>query len=246
MGLLQGLLYNLKGLRLGFTTGRLLFWGLLRFVLTLVIMLVLAGVVLAYQERIMDLVWIKPQSPWISWLWHLLSWLVTLLLIALSAIFSFLLSQILFSVLIMEHMSRLTEIRVAGGIAEEGRVPLGRSFLYLVGQEIPRTVVPVLASLLLMVLGWVTPLGPLITVFSSALAIVFLSWDNTDLVPARQRVPFAARFRTLWRTLPFHLGFGLPFLVPVLNILFLCFAPIGGTLYAMEKRKPNEGVHPQP
>ena len=97
-----------------------------------------------------------------------------------------------------------------------------------------------------MVLGWVTPLGPLLTIFSSALTIVFLSWDNTDLVPARQRVPFAVRFRTLRRTLPFHLGFGLPFLVPVVNILFLCFAPIGGTLYAIEKRKSDEELRKQP
>jgi CysZ protein len=61
--------------------------------------------------------------------------------------------------------------------------------------------------------------------------VVFLAWDNTDLVPARRMVPFQERFRFLLKTLPFHLGFGLWFLIPVLNLLFLSFAPVGGTLY---------------
>jgi CysZ protein len=38
------------------------------------------------------------------------------------------------------------------------------------------------------------------------------------------------------KTIPFHLGFGLPFLVPILNIVFLAFAPVGATLYYLEKQ----------
>jgi CysZ protein len=214
MGLIRGLLYNLRGLRLGLTSIRLLLWGLLRFVLLLVILIALSWLVILDQERITNLLWSKPASPWISWVWHILSWFVTLFLIAFSAIFSYLLSQVLFSVLIMEHMSRITELKVTGRIAQDRALPLGRAFLHLIGQEIPRSVVPVLISLLILVLGWITPFSPILTVVSSALAIVFLSWDNTDLVPARQRLPFGARFRGLLKTLPFHLGFGLPFLVP--------------------------------
>jgi len=89
---------------------------------------------------------------------------------------------------------------------------------------------------LIMVFGWVTPLGPILTLLSSALAILFLSWDNTDLIPARNLVPFKKRFGFLMKTIPFHLGFGLPFLVPILNILFLSFAPVGATLYYLEKQ----------
>lgn len=236
MGLFRGLLYNLRGLRLGLTTGRLLLWGLLRFALLIVIMLALSWLVIIDQGRITNFLWSKPASPWIFWLWHIFSWLVTLFLIAFSAIFSYLLSQVLFSVLIMEHMSRITELKVTGRIAEDRAMPLRRSFLHLIAQEVPRAVVPVLISLLIMVLGWITPFGPILTLVSWALTIVFLSWDNTDLVPARKRLPFATRFRSLLKTLPFHLGFGLPFLVPVVNLLFLCFAPIGATLYCIESQ----------
>jgi CysZ protein len=74
-----------------------------------------------------------------------------------------------------------------------------------------------------------------VTVVSSAAAVIFLAWDNTDLIPARRLVPFGERLRLLRSTLPFHLGFGLLFLIPFLNILFLSFAPVGATLYYIEK-----------
>jgi CysZ protein len=85
--------------------------------------------------------------------------------------------------------------------------------------------------------GWLTPLGPVVTVVSSVIAVIFLAWDNTDLIPARRLVPFGERFRILRRTLPFHLGFGLLFLIPFLNILFLSFAPVGATLYFFDQNK---------
>jgi CysZ protein len=73
-------------------------------------------------------------------------------------------------------------------------------------------------------------------VLSAAAAVIFLAWDNTDLIPARRMVPFAQRFALLRRSLTFHLGFGLWFLIPVVNILFLSFAPVGATLYWVEKQ----------
>jgi CysZ protein len=109
--------------------------------------------------------------------------------------------------------------------------------LFLIKQEIPGAIVPVLLSLLLLIIGWLTPLGPMITILSAGIAVIFLAWDNTDLTPARQLVPFSERFRSLRGSLLFHLGFGLLFLIPVLNILFLSFAPVGATLYQIDKNK---------
>ena len=118
---------------------------------------------------------------------------------------------------------------------DEKTVSILKTFGYLISQEIPRTIVPVLLSILLMIAGWLTPLGPVVVVLSSAVAAVFLAWDNTDLIPARQFILFKTRFHLLLKALPFHLGFGLPFLIPVLNILLLSFAPVGATLYHLDK-----------
>jgi CysZ protein len=229
MELVHGFLYTLRGLRVGVTTGRLLFWGLVRFVLLIAVTVALTGLILAYHTTMMELLWSKPQRAWIAWLWHLLSYLI---------------SQILFSVVIMDHMSRLTELKATGRVREAPGGSLWRSLVYLIGQEIPRTIVPVLLSILVMILGWITPFGPLVALVSATVSIVFLSWDNTDLIPARLMLPFRTRFRFLLKTLPFHLGFGLPFLVPGLNILFLAFAPVGATLYYIEKHASGERETP--
>ena len=239
MGFLNGLLFNLRGLRLGLTTGKLLFWGLVRFLLLVLIMALLTGVILAYHQDLMSLLWTKPESRWFIWLWHLVSWLASLFLIGLSAIVSFILSQIFFSALVMDHMARITELRTTGTVREPEKLPLWKLFVTVILQEIPRSLIPLIVSLLILVFGWITPLGPVLTILSSAIAIVFLSWDNTDLIPARNLVPFKKRFGFLMKTIPFHLGFGLPFLVPILNIVFLSFAPVGATLYYLEKQKNN-------
>ena len=240
MGFLNGLFFNLRGLKLGLTTGKLLFWGLVRFALLVLIMVALTGLILAYHQDLMSLLWAKPESRWLIWLWHLVSSLASLFLIGLSGIVSFIISQIFFSALVMDHMARITELRIAGIVTEPEKLSLWKSFTSILLQEIPRSVVPLTLSLLILLIGWITPLGPVLTVLSSALAILFLAWDNTDLIPARNLVPFKERFSFLMKTIPFHLGFGLPFLVPILNIVFLAFAPVGATLYYLEKQGAEE------
>ena len=213
---------------------RLLMLGLLRFAVVVVITIASAGIALYYHQHIVELLWAKPQSAWVVWFWHVVSWLVALLLLGISAIISFLIAQLLFSVIIMDTMSRITEKMVTSAVQPTRQIPLLQQFIYLVRQEIPRTTLPVLLTLVIMLIGWTTPLGPIVTILSTAVAIVFLAWDNTDLVPARRLVPFSERFSFLTRNLGFHLGFGLVFLIPGLNIIFLSYAPVGATLWYVE------------
>jgi CysZ protein len=237
LNLFEGLAYNFRGLRLGLCKGKLLFWGLTRFVLVLLILLVLSGVILSYQHEMMELIWIKPESRWVAWLWYLVSWLISLLLLVVAAVISFLLSQLLFSAVIMDHMSRITESVTQGYVTEPKKTSSLSICFYLLKQEIPRAFIPIVISLLILILGWITPFGPAFAILSSAFAAIFLAWDNTDLVPARRFVPFRKRWQLLTKNLLFHLGFGLLFLIPVLNLLFLSFAPVGATLYYLEKHE---------
>jgi CysZ protein len=235
MGFLKGISYNFRGLLLGLKTPSLLLWGLLRFVVVVLLTIVAAGLIFAYHLEILEIIWSKPTSQWILWLWHLVSWILSLALFGLSTVLSYLISQIFFSVLIMDHMSRITERQTTGRVEEPENISMLRLFVYLIKQEIPRTTIPVLLVIVLMLLGWLTPLGPFIAILSSGIAAIFLAWDNTDLIPARRMNPLAARFRFLLGTLSFHLGFGIPFLIPGLNLLLLSFAPVGATLYHLEK-----------
>ena len=235
MNILNGITYNLRGLWLGTKTPKLLVLGLIRFAAVVLITIFAASLILVYHEKILHLIWVKPASQWILWLWYVLSWLLSLFLVGLSAILSYLFSQILFSVFIMDYMSRVTERMMVGAEAEAEKVPVLRQLSYLVKQEIPRTILPVLVVLVLMVLGWLTPLGPVLAILSSVIVAIFLAWDNSDLVPARRLYSFKQRLKLLLKSLTFHLGFGLLFLIPLVNILFLSFAPVGATLYFLDK-----------
>jgi CysZ protein len=236
MNLVSGIRYNLRGLMLGLKTPKLLMLGIARFVVLLVFAIVGAALALSYYDEVLKLIWVKPESLWIAWLWYFVSWLTALLMVGVSTVLAYLVSQILFSVIIMDLMSRITERKITGKVMDAPDASLFRQLLFLIRQEIPRAVIPMLFILVIMILGWLTPLAPVFSIVSSALAAVFLAWDNTDLVPARRMAPFSKRFSWLLKTFLFHLGFGLPFLIPVANILLLSFAPVGATLFHTENK----------
>jgi len=238
MKLIDGITYNIRGLFLGLKTPKLLFWGIIRFFMVIAITIFAATFILSYHQVIMEGIWSQPESAWILWLWHVFSWLLSLILVGVAAVISYLIAQILFSVIIMDRMSRITEMKMTGYVKEPQNMPMIMQFIYLIKQEIPRTIIPVMISLILM-LGGLTPLGPVLAIISSCIAAIFLAWDNTDLLPARRLFTFKERFNFLKNNILFHLGFGLPFLIPVLNILFLSFAPIGATIYQLDKKTPE-------
>ena len=233
-GFFHGIRYNFRGLKFGLKTPSLLALGVTRLVIILLLTAVAIALIIARYQQITEAMWTRPESSWLIWLWYVLSWLVVLLLSGISAVVAFLVAQILFSVLIMDYMSRIVERRTVGDEVAPPAMPWFSYFFYLLKQEIPRAILPICSSLLLMVLGWLTPLAPVLTLLSPLLAGIFLAWDNTDLVPARRLVAFGERFTFLRRNFGFHLGFGLCFLIPIFNILLLSFAPVGGTLYYLE------------
>jgi CysZ protein len=237
MNLYDGIKYNIRGVMLALKTPKLLILGILRFFIVLVFTLVLSGLVLYWHDEILFLIWKMPESGWLIYVWKAVSWFLSIFLAAIAMVISYLIAQLFFCVFIMDYMSRITEKIILGR-----EMPLEQGswilfFIYLVKQEIPRAIIPVVISLIIMVLGLLTPISPIIIIISSIAAAVFLAWDNTDLVPARRMEPFSGRITFLRQNLMFHIGFGLLFLIPGLNIIFLSFAPVGATLYYLEKGK---------
>ena len=242
MKIVEGMAYNVRGFWLGIKTPKLLLLGFIRLAAVIAITIISASLIFAYHQEILNLIWTRPESRWIVWLWHLLSWLLSLFLVALSSVLSYLLSQILFCVIIMDTMSRITERLISGQEKESQKMPFLSRFFYLIKQETPRAIVPVLIALLIMMFGWLTPVGPFVAILSSIIAAIFLAWDNTDLVPARRLYSFKERFRHLYKNLFFHLGFGLMFLIPIASLFFLSFAPVGATLYYIKEHDQDRAV----
>jgi CysZ protein len=235
--LLSGIHYNLKGLIFGLKTPKLLFLGLIRFVLIGVLALVSAILVLRFYQDIFSLIWNKPDSQWIIWLWHFSSWLAGLLLFGMMAMVSYLLGQIAFGIWIMDMMAQVTEKHITGTSAQPAHSSFFLQLFHLIKQETPRAIFPIVMISFVMVIGWMTPLGPILNILIPLLTALFLAWDNTDLIPARQLIPFKARFEFLKNNLLFHIGFGIWFLIPLANVLFLSFAPVGGALYRIDLQK---------
>ena len=237
MTIYDGIKYNLKGVLLSFRTPKLMILGLLRFFIVLLFTLILSGLILFWHEQILAMIWKMPESGWLIYLWKLTSWLLSLFLAGVSMVVAYLSAQLFFCVFIMDYMSRITEKIVLGDEAPPDPGSWFGFFIYLVKQEIPRAVLPVLISIFIMLAGLLTPISPILIIVSSITACVFLAWDNTDLTPARRMISFKERFSFLKKNLGFHIGFGLLFLIPWLNILFLSFAPVGATLYYLDKEK---------
>ena len=235
MGFIKGVIYNFRGLWLGVKTPRLLMLGMLRFVIVIVITMALAGSILVWHREILNMIWTMPESGWLIYVWTALSWILSIFLAMVSTLISYVVAQLFFCVFVMDLMSRITENMIRGGQQKTAdKVSLTATLFHLIRQEIPRAMIPMFLMLVFTILGFLTPLGPVVAVLSTLAAGVFLAWDNTDLVPARRMETFKNRFGYLKKNLLFHLGFGICFLVPWFNILFLSFAPVGATLFFIE------------
>lgn len=227
----RGIEYNIKGLILGLKTPRLFILGLLRFFIVLMLAMILAGLILYNHNEILNVIWQMPESGFVVYVWDIVSWLLSLVLSGIAVILAYLISQLLFCIFIMDYMSRITESIVSGHPVEFHPESQFKFVIYLIRQEIPRAILPIIITLIFLFMGLFTPISPVIFFISSIAASVFLAWDNTDLIPARRMIPFQTRLSFLKRNIFFHAGFGILFLIPWLNILFLSFAPIGATLY---------------
>ena len=241
MNLYYGIKYNIRGVFLSLKTPKLLMLGLLRFFVVLFFSILFLGAVLYWHEQILGLVWEKPDPGWLIYLWKMVSLILSIILAGVSMVIAYIVSQLFFCVFIMDYMSRITEALVLGRETQPETGSWLFFFIYLIKQEIPRAIIPVIIALIIMLVGLFTPVGPIVFILSSVAAGVFLAWDNTDLTPARRMIPFKTRFMFLKQNLGFHIGFGLLFLIPWLNILFLSFAPVGATLYFIDKENNRLG-----
>ena len=110
-------------------TPKLLLLGLIRIVVVLLLTIVAAGLIFYYHQGIVELIWSKPDNHWILWLWYVFTWLLSVVLVGVSVVLSYLVSQILFSVVIMDQMSRITEKIITGHVKEPYKMPFLKQLL---------------------------------------------------------------------------------------------------------------------
>ena len=131
MDFVKGISYHLRGLLLAIKTPRLLMLGLIRLLLVVLLTALAAGLILYHHQEILKLIWLKPASAWLVWLWHVVSWLLAALLTGVAVILAYLVSQLLFAVIIMDAMSRITERFVSGHEQVPQTMPLLQQYFFL-------------------------------------------------------------------------------------------------------------------
>ena len=93
MKFLAGLKYNLEGLKLGLTTPKLMALGLVRFVLFLALAVGAAILAFKFYQDIFSMLWSRPESAWLVWLWHFVSWIAGLILFGMALMVAYLVGQ---------------------------------------------------------------------------------------------------------------------------------------------------------
>jgi uncharacterized protein involved in cysteine biosynthesis len=72
--------------------------------------------------------------------------------------------------------------------------------------------------------------------FSRLVAVVALMMALAGLIVYHHTTILNLLWTLLIHNIPFHLGFGILFLIPFLNMVFLSFAPVGATLYYLDNQ----------
>jgi CysZ protein len=130
-----------------------------------------------------------------------------------------------------------TERRLTGRVAGAERSLLGEAFV-AVATTLSVALLYGAALALVLLLGLVPGVGPLaVAVLSPLVSAFFLTLECADFTLARRGLPLGAKLRLVRAHLPVTLGFGLGaalvLYVPVVNLLALPAAVVGGTAVAV-------------
>lgn len=227
----RGLYAHVRGIR--FATARKGYMALaaIPFALTLVLYALGLGLLLANGDLLPGLFW-SPQAASAGGAAGALYWLyahaVKYLLYCLAFVlmyYCFMVTANILAAPLYEHITgRLANEAVPAGAAAPSSLPFWRSMV----EEAKKAVFVAAVPLLLV---FVPVVGPLLAPLAAA---VLLAFDFVDFSLCRDKPRFADRLRVMVRQPFLLLGFGLPLLIPVVNIVLFPFAILGSTLLYLE------------
>jgi CysZ protein len=227
----RGLYAHVRGIRFALARKGYLALSLIPFVLTLVLYAVGFGLFTTNGDQLLGLLW-SPQEGTAGGFIGALYWMYIHVAKYLLYLLAFMLMYFLFMVIanilaapLYEHIaSRLAREASGPGAPRSAEIPFWRSMLEECKKGFFVAAVPLL-------LTFVPVAGQLLAPVAAAMLLAF---DFVDFSLCRDNPRFTDRLRYLARQPLLLLGFGLPLLIPVLNIFFFPFAILGATLLYLE------------
>jgi CysZ protein len=179
-----------------------------------------------------------------QWYWIVLSYTIQVVLVLVLIVFAAVVFYILAGIICVpfnEVLSQKTE-QIFEGVRKDEPFSLGllsRDIIISLKNEIKRTAVMLALLLFLFIVFLIPVVGKIFyLVFGNIVTMLFLAYDNLDYALARRRVPFAVKWRFIFRNAGSCLGFGAGALVwvviPFLNFVVIPLTVVGATILFCE------------
>jgi CysZ protein len=233
----RGLFAHARGIRFALAHKGYLTLVAVPFALTLLLYVVGFALFATHGDQLLGLLWTPNDAAGglagaLAWLYlHVVKYLLYLL--------AFVILYFLFMVTANILASPLYDVIAGRLLGEAGAaVAAGPSPWRTMAEELKKAVF--VAALPLLVV-FIPVLGQFL---APVLAAWLLAFDFLDFAHAREEPRFAARLRAMAGRPLLLLGFGLPLLVPLLNIVLFPFAILGATLLYLEatgRARPGSG-----
>jgi CysZ protein len=236
----KGLFAPLRGLRLLLAHPRLLAYAAFPTLISIILILALFFVGMHFSQTLANHI-IPAQD---QWYWVVLSYAIQIVLVVALVIFGAVVFYILAGIICApfnEVLSQKTEQLLAGVKREEpfSLRLLTRDIAISLKNEIKRTVIMLGLLLFLLIVFFIPVVGKIFyLVFGNIITMLFLAYDNLDYPLARRRLPFAAKWRFIFRHFASCFGFGAGALVwvvvPFLNFIVIPLTVVGATIVFCE------------
>ena len=189
-----------------------------------------------YYNDIMASLWDRPEAWYLVVLWYVVKVFVFLLMLMLGYV-AFFVTQSILSSPFNDILTERVEMLAIG--KEPPPFTLAR-FTKSIAVTLVHTVVKLSIYVFFMVplilIGWIIPVvGPVISsVGGFIITAYFVSYDQMDFAMARREWSFGRKIRAVTKNLSLTFGFGGSMagilFIPILGILFIPLAAVGGTL----------------
>ncbi len=228
----KGAYAHVRGIRFALARKGYLALTAIPFVLTALLFVGAFTLFAANGDRLLELVWTPGQAEAGGGILAVLYWLYVHVAKFVLSLLAFVLMYYLFMVTanilaspLYDHIAARLAREARGGPADDGA---GLSLWRTVLEELKKAV---FVAAVPMALFFVPIIGQLLAPVAAALLLAF---DFVDFSLCRDQPRFAGRLRYLARHPLLLLGFGLPLLLPIVNLFLYPFAILGASLLYQE------------
>lgn len=224
-------------------------WMIIPALINIVLFVITAAALVMNAPELLGWLWAQPEATWLKVVWYAVLGVVLLASVVLSY-FAVLMAAGVVASPFNDQLSVITERELCGTVANARD---GESLVRGILRSIAISLITLVAYLAcivpLLFLHLIPGLGSLLnTVLGTAVSAVFLSFEYSDAALDRQGFALREKIGRVRAQIDLAGGFGvgsaLLMLIPVVNLLVMPVAVVGGTMLGIELREDHDATPP--